>query len=156
MAVPESSRLYSKSGNQAVIVLQFFFFFNTVLTIVGLLLFHMDFRKNISIFTRSLVEFLYGLHCICTIIWEKLILNYWVLRSMKTLNLSLEAVLRRMWLRVGPRAGPWQSEAPHPLPVLGMYPLPTIPTAGAIFKDTRRPLSPWRQWRPRTPFSRRE
>ena len=34
------------------------------------------------------------------------------------------------------RTGPELSEAPHPLTVLGIYILPTMPTVGAIFKDT--------------------
>lgn len=45
----------------------------------------------------------------------------------------------RMWLLVEPRAGPEQSEAPHPLPCPWSVCLPTAPTAGGSVFRTQ----PW-------------
>lgn len=47
----------------------------------------------------------------------------------------LEEVIERLWPPVDLRAGPRQSEAPHPLPVLGMCVVSTVLIAGAVFKD---------------------
>ena len=44
----------------------------------------------------------------------------------------LEEVTKMTWPPVDPWAGPGQSEAPHSLPVLGIYTLLTAPTVGAI------------------------
>lgn len=35
----------------------------------------------------------------------------------------------------GPRTGPGSSEAPHPSPVLGIDPIPTVSWVAAVFKD---------------------
>lgn len=48
----------------------------------------------------------------------------------------MEKIIERTRLSGDPGAGPGQSEAPYPAPVLGMYILPTVPTVGAIFKDS--------------------
>ena len=48
----------------------------------------------------------------------------------------LEEVIKRTWLPLDTYAVSGQSEAPHPLPGLGMYILLTVSIARAIFKDT--------------------
>lgn len=48
----------------------------------------------------------------------------------------LEELIEKTQPPAGLRIGPGQSEAPLPSPVLGMCSLPTIPTVGAIFRDT--------------------
>lgn len=47
----------------------------------------------------------------------------------------LEEVVERIRLSVDLQAGPGLLEAPHPLPVLGMFVLPALSIVGAIFKN---------------------
>ena len=48
----------------------------------------------------------------------------------------LEEVIQRTQLPVDPQVGPWQWKFLSPSLIFAKYTLPTIPMAGAIFKDT--------------------